>query len=131
MNVLKKLEKFKKQLLAFMPDMDEKELKRSLIKIRNHNIRKTKLGVQEVMLYRFLTVHSHNPNTLYSWILLSECPEEIKEQYEKGEISLKEAIKRSKVEVADNEALQMVLEEVNWSYECFFSDGGEINGSQV
>ena len=133
MNVIKKLERFKNQLMAFMPDMDEKELKKCLNRIRHYSekSRNVNLGIREISLYRFIVMKGQKPNTMYGWILLSECPDEIKKQYEKGEISFKKAISMAKKDILDPESAKMIIDEINWSYECFFADGGEINGSQV
>ena len=131
MNVIKKFERFKKQLRAFMPDMDGLELKKCLNRIRQHKTRKVNLGVRELMLYRFLTMRDYNPNTMYAWLLLDECPAEIKEQYEKEEISLKEAVKLGKKEILDPDSARMIIDEINWSYECFFAEGGETNDTKV
>ena len=133
MNVLNKLEKFKKQLKAFMPDMDETELKKCLNRIRHYSekARNVTLTVREITLYRFIVMKGNKPNTMYAWLLLDECSAEIKERYEKEEISLKEAVRLGKKDYVDSDSANMIIEEINWSYECFFSDGGETNDTKI
>ena len=74
MNVIKKLERFKKQLLEFIPDMDGLELKKCLNRIRHYSekARNVTLTVREVMLYRFIVMKGQKPNTMYACLLLDE-----------------------------------------------------------
>ena len=44
---------------------------------------------------------------------------------------MKEAVKLGKKDVVDSDSAKMMIEEINWSYECFFADGGEINDPKI
>lgn len=126
MNTLKKYEKFKNQLKSFMPDLDKSELKKYLNRIKHfkNSKRKVNLNVQELKLFRFLVMNNYKPETVYGWMLLAECPSELREEYEQGTISYKEALNQNKTNSLDPCSSKMLIDEINWSYECFFAEGG-------
>ena len=126
MNTLKKYEKFKTQLNSFMPDVDKSDLKKCLNKIKHfkNSKRKISLNVQELKLFRFLVMNNYKVETVYGWMLLAECPSKLREEYEQGNISYKEALNQNKADSLDPCSSQMLIDEINWSYECFFAEGG-------
>lgn len=126
MNALEKYQRFKNQLNSFMPNLDENDLKKCLNKIKHFKNAKRKINLneQELKLFRFLIMRNFKPETVYGWMLLAKCPSELQEEYKQGRIPYKEALKMNTKNIVNPGSAKMLIDEINWSYECFFADGG-------
>ena len=76
-------------------------------------------------LLRFLVMNNYKPETIYSWMLLADCPDELREEYRQGNLSYKNILRQRRGE-AHVGSQKMLIDEINWSYECFFADEGGL-----
>jgi len=108
--IFDKTNEIKKQLKQVLPEIDGSRLIIMLGHCRRHyegtlyygrrtsnkeiakKREKVKLTQMELLLYNFLLRNNLNPSTTYRWFLATRVPSEIKEQLEKGHISVKIAM---------------------------------------
>ncbi|MFW5853001.1 MAG: hypothetical protein ACOCUR_03140, partial [Nanoarchaeota archaeon] len=79
------------------PDVNGRLFDEMLSKLAHYHYNRKKfilLG-QERDVYNLLIENSHNPFTVYRWLLLERIPEEVRFQLRQGQISQKKALSKA------------------------------------
>lgn len=109
--IFEKVERIKRQLNKVLPEIDPNRLLEMLCHCRRYyegNLyygrrtsdpqekkkrKKIELSRAEHLLYDFLQRNDLNPSTTYRWFLACRLPAQIKEKLERGEVSVKVAMR--------------------------------------
>ena len=133
MNVIEKFERFKTRLEDVNGKTTLAELRKSLNRIKHCKEQLARnqpvnLDADDLKLYRFMVNNDYSASTVYQWLLVYEAPAELRDMYLNRNISYREFmhLKSEKVNPGSINA-QAFLNELNWTYECFYTDKGEAS----
>jgi len=108
-SIFDKVNEIKKDLHQILPEIEGDKLIAMFSKIRTYYRHKKRgvpmgrkgwkgyrdLTLSERVLYDYLLKHNLNPCTTYRWFIATRIPDDVKEKLEKGQLSLKNAMKLS------------------------------------
>ena len=108
-NIFNKVNEIKREIKDILPEVEGDRLISMLSKIRTYIAHRKKgiplgrkgwkgyrkLTNNESILYEYLLKNNLNPSTTYRWFLATRIPADVKEKLEKGQLSVKGAMKIS------------------------------------